>query len=144
LAGETRHRHTEAAQEVVEGIVGEGVLAPHRLLLLLDDADIDDGRTHLLDEVAKIGQSVAVGCDERGARCRLGMRGGNERHAGQQGGDGNGKGGGEEWFAHDRVRKIFDADSGGGRGFAHPVPAIALTRHMGMTGTRIKCSRKVR
>ena len=93
LAGKARHRHAEAAQEVVEGVVGHGVLGRRALRGALHHADVDHGRADLLDEVTEVGQAEAVGRHHRGGRGgRLRHGGGHEgrlrKCRGQRDGDG--------------------------------------------------------
>ena len=99
LAGKARHRHAEAAQEVVEGVVGEGVLARRALRGALHHADVDHGRAHLLDQVAEVGQAEAVGRDHRRGG-RLGVRGGKHRGLGEDRAERERDGGDGQKFAH--------------------------------------------
>ena len=78
----------------------------------LHHADVDHRRADLLDEVAEVGQAVAVGRHHRGAGGGLGVGGGDQARGGQRGGDGEGEGGGDEIFAHGRFREMFSADNG--------------------------------
>ena len=84
IAGHARHRHPEAAQEIVERVAGEGVVAARCAIAagqLLGDADVHHRRANLLDQCGKVRQAVAPGLGERRDRGRQGRCSGLRRRA---------------------------------------------------------------